>query len=105
MLENFIYISVASGTEEIGYAIKLGEEDDNLLELYGGANWSLSGGETPLFSFIISIPYYIPEITELDSDSTYSLRNQHNSSLFEKNLQITKHHLQNIKQMLDKSAE
>ena len=104
MLENFFYIFAE--TEEIGYAIKLYEEDDNLTELYGGPNYFLSGGEYPIFSFIISKPYHIPEITELDLDSIYSLRNRHNSSLFEKNIQITKQHLQNIKQrVLDKSAE
>lgn len=39
---------------EVGWCIKICEEDDNLSELYGGIK------NEPYFSFIVSIPYYNP---------------------------------------------
>ena len=74
------------------WAIKICEEDDNLSELYGGIT-----EEMPGFTFLVSIPYYIPENNT--SSSTYSLRK---TNLFE-NL---RQRFEEIKQQnLDKSAE
>ena len=88
-MESFIIID---GDRQILWAIKFCEEDDNLSELYGGLT-----GNTQWFSFIITIPYYIPENDT--SSSTYSLRETNPiDSLREKFEQMRQ-------QMLDNSAE
>lgn len=80
-------------------SIKLGEEDDNLTELYGGgANYSGSGsGEQ--FLFYTSIPYATPS----SQTSTFSLRQPQNVKLSKEQIQEVFAHLR--QQMLDKSAE
>jgi hypothetical protein len=73
-------------------SIKLGEEDDNLLELYGGG----IDGE---FLFYMSIPYATPP----SQTSTFSLRQPQISPL---SLEQAQQVFTNFKQqMLDKSAE
>ena len=66
ILENFITTSIAD-FESFAWAIKICEEDDNALELYGGMLEQIGA-----FPFLVSIPYYIPENDT--SSSTYSLR-------------------------------
>lgn len=88
ILENFIIVVGLS----VYWVIKICEEDDNLSELYGGLT-----EDTPYFTFVVSIPYYIPENDT--SSSTYSLRKTNPiDSLREKIEQMRQ-------QMLDKSAE
>lgn len=73
-------------------SIKLGEEDDDLFELYGGG----IDGE---FMFYMSIPYATPP----SQTSTFSLRQPQNIQLsLEQSQQVFTHLKQ---QILDKSAE
>ena len=51
LLEHSLIVS----DSEVGWCIKICEEDDNLSELYGGVNEN-----NPYFTFIVSIPYYNP---------------------------------------------
>lgn len=86
ILENFL---TSDGNEDVIWAIKICEEGDNLSELYGGVS-----EENPYFTFIISIPYYIPENDT--SSSTYSLRKTNPiDSLREKFEQMRQQNLDN----------
>lgn len=73
-------------------SIKLGEEDDNLSELYGG-------GMDGQFMFYMLIPYATPP----SQTSTFSLRQPQVSPLSLEQAQQVFTHLR--QQMLDKSAE
>ena len=72
--------------------IKLGEEDDNLFELYGG-------GVNGEFIFYMSIPYATPPT----QSSTFSLRQPQVSGL---SLEKTRQIFEQMRQRsLDKNAE
>lgn len=89
-MENFTILN--DNDEQFIWAIKICEEDDDLSELYGGF-----AENTLMLSFLVSIPYYIPENDT--SSSTYSLRK---TNLFDS---LREKFEQMRQQNLDKSAE
>ena len=82
---------LATGEQTL-LSIKLGEEDDNLFELYGG-------GIDGQFMFYMSIPYATPPL----QTSTFSLRQPQNVKLSKEQIQEVFAYLR--QQILDNPTE